>query len=496
MQEAISGLFEELFGTPPTAIEPVAADGSRRRYWRMRGGPRGSVVGAWGPDPLENRAFVSFTRTFRELGLPVPELLGIDAPRGVWLLEDLGDRTLLRELTEARADQGGTGGAVPGPVLRIYERVLGWLPRFQLEGGRAIDFGVAHPTAEFDARSVRWDLNYFKYHFVRLAGIPFHEGRLEDDFDALVGFLTGEEGRHFLYRDFQSRNIMVRGGEPRFLDYQGGRRGPLAYDVASLLYDGKAALPPEVRRHLLGVYLDALAEDHEFDRGRFEERFPGFVLVRILQAMGAYGYRGLFERRALFLESIPPQARNVEGLLAGGLPLALPELAGVLRGIVDRWAGEPADGEGEGASDPTPPAPEGLTVSITSFSYRRGYPADSSGHGGGFVFDCRSLPNPGRSREFASLTGLDPRVGSWLEDTAELPDFRERVLGLVDEHVRRWLARGFSHLSVSFGCTGGQHRSVYVAEGVARHLREHFPQVGIRLEHRERPHWPEPPWTD
>ena len=499
MQENVSRLFEAAFGSAPTSVEQIAADGSRRRYWRLTGGPQGSVVGAWGPDPDENRAFLSFTRTFLGLGLPVPELYAVDEVAGVWLLEDLGSRTLLATLNAARAgkieseqpvsalakgapvDAGDIPGEFPGTVLPIYRSALELLPRFQLEGGRSIDFSVAYPCEAFDGRSMRWDLNYFKYHFLKLARLPFHERRLEDDFDALVAYLREADGSHFLYRDFQSRNIMVQDGEPRFIDYQGGRRGALAYDVASLLYDGKAAIPESVRLRLLAHYLDGLAGQMAFDRAAFEEQFRGFVLIRIMQAMGAYGYRGFFERKPLFLESIPHQARNLAGLLETGLPLPLPELESVFRRIVDGWAGGDAE---------TGPG-ECLTVTLTSFSYRDGYPEDTSGHGGGFVFDCRSLPNPGRSPEFADQTGLDLEVRGWLEQTEELGPFRARVVDLLDRHVENYVNRRFSDLAVSFGCTGGQHRSVYMTEWVGRHLRERYPQVEVRVIHREERRWPE-----
>ena len=478
MQENVSRLFERAYGTAPTSVERIAADGSQRRYWRLTGGPRGSVVGAWGPNPDENRAFLSFTRTFRSLGLPVPELHAVDEVAGAWLLEDLGSHTLLATLNAAR---GEAPREFPTSVLPIYRRALELLPRFQLEGGRSIDFSVAYPCEAFDRRSMRWDLNYFKYHFLKLARLPFHERRLEDDFDALIAYLREAEGSHFLYRDFQSRNIMVQDGEPRFIDYQGGRRGGLAYDVASLLYDGKAAIPESVRLQLLTHYLDALGEHVAVDRARFEVQFRGFVLIRIMQAMGAYGYRGFFERKPLFLESIPHQARNLAGLLESGLPLPLPELESVFRRIVHEWAGNDAE-TGEG---------EGLTVTLTSFSYRHGYPEDTSGHGGGFVFDCRSLPNPGRSPEFVDRTGLDPEVRGWLEGTDELEPFRARVVDLVDRHVKNYEDRGFSDLAVSFGCTGGQHRSVYMTEWVGRYLKERYPEVEIRVIHREERRWPE-----
>jgi hypothetical protein len=327
---------------------------------------------------------------------------------------------------------------------------------------------------------MRWDLNYFKYHFLKLAHIPFSEQRLENDFDRLTDLLLGADASHFLYRDFQSRNVMLVGGEPWFIDYQGGRRGAPHYDIASLLYDAKAALTDEVREHLLDRYLNALSGFLPLDRQRFVEEYRGFVLIRIMQAMGAYGYRGFFERKARFLQSVPYAARNIARLLETGLPIELPEVEAVFGRIADAWADAP------GRIEPL----EGLTVHITSFSYGKGYPDDASGHGGGFVFDCRALPNPGRQRKYADVTGLDSSVIGFLEALREVREFWDSARTLVDAHIDRFRERGFSDLAVSFGCTGGQHRSVYFAERLTRHIRERNPDVVVRLVHRERQAWP------
>jgi P-loop ATPase protein family/Phosphotransferase enzyme family len=366
----------------------------------------------------------------------------------------------------------------------VYRRVVEVLPRFQVEGGRAVDYSVAYPRAAFDRQSILWDLNYFKYHFLKLAHVPFNEARLEKDFKRLATFLLGADTRHFMYRDFQSRNIMLRDGEPWFIDYQGGRRGALQYDIASLLFDPKAAIPEALREQLLDHYLDALEEYLPVERERFREHFRGYVFVRIMQAMGAYGYRGFFERKTRFLQSVPPAIRNLERLLETGfVPVELPELRGVFERIV--------------ASQTlrrTPVhVPPGLTVQVGSFSYKNGYPDDSGGHGGGFVFDCRALHNPGRYAEYAGLCGCDEPVAKFLEEVPEVEDFWKHVRGLVDGQVNTYLTRGFTSLSVYFGCTGGQHRSVYMAERLARHLRRKFPQVNVVLAHREQARWPARP---
>ncbi len=472
-----SRLFRECFGDGPVAVAPVAGDGSARRYWRLTGPDGRSAVAAYGPDREENRAFLSFSRTFRELDLPVPEIYSADEEAGIWLEEDLGDTTLFDALRSAR---GSGSDRFPESALPLYRRVLEILPRFQVEGGRQIDFSVAYPRAAFDRQSILWDLNYFKYHFLKLAHVPFNEARLERDFGRLCRFLGKAPSDFFLYRDFQSRNVMVREGEPWFIDYQGGRRGALQYDVASLLYDAKANLPEPARDALVDHYLDALAGHREIDIGEFRELWPGYVLVRILQALGAYGYRGFYEQKPRFLQSVPYAARNLEELLSRGMPFEARELEGVLAFIVDRWA---ADQVGSASADT-------LSVNLSSFRFASGYPQDTTGYGGGYVFDCRGLPNPGRESAYRDLTGLDESVAAYLEARPEVEAFWERARALIDPHVEVWKRRGFHSLTVSFGCTGGQHRSVYLAERMQRHLAEAHPDVRVRLTHRERADWP------
>lgn len=471
MKERLISLAEERFGRRPAGILDIAADGSARQYFRLVWEPGQTAVGAVGPDKAENRAFLSFARSLRKAGLPVPEIYAEDQDAGVWLEEDLGDTTLFSALSAARASSGEE--RFPAEIVPLYRRVLSFLPRFQVEGHAAVNYRHAYPRRAFDRQSIRWDLNYFKYHFLKLAGIPFDEQRLEDDFARLTAWLLQVPADCFLYRDFQSRNIMIRGGEPWFIDFQGGRRGAPHYDVASLLYDAKAALPAELRVELLEHYLDELERLRPVDRARFREQFTGFVLVRLMQAMGAYGYRGFFERKRRFLESVPHAARNLDQLLAAGLPLELPELEAVFRRIANRWAARPGT-ETPGAS---------LAVLVRSFSYRDGYPADTEGHGGGFVFDCRALPNPHHVPALRDLTGEDTPVADWLERSPEVQEFWANVSALVDAHVERFLERAFTSLTVAFGCTGGRHRSVFFAAKLAGHLRSRYPHLAVRVVH-------------
>jgi aminoglycoside/choline kinase family phosphotransferase len=476
MRDAIVALYTRTFGRTPDAVARLAADGSQRLYYRLTGAAPASVIGAYGPEPDENRAFLSFSRSLRGAGLPVPEIHATDEQLGLWLAEDLGDTTLFQALSGARATERGR---FPQAMVAAYERVVDLLPRFQMEGARVVDFGVAYPRGAFDEQSMRWDLNYFKYHFLKLAHVPFGEQRLENDFQRLIAHLLEADTGYFLYRDFQSRNIMLREGQPWFVDYQGGRRGAAQYDLASLLYDAKADLPEEVRAHLLGRYLGVLAQHASVDAARFLETYPGYVLIRILQAMGAYGYRGFFERKPRFLESVPYAARNLAGLIEAGVAADLPELEGVLRRIVEDWASRPS---------PTEPH-RGLHVHVASFSYRDGWPADETGHGGGFVFDCRSLTNPGRLPQLSELTGADAPIVRFLEALPETEAFWRHACGLVDAHIVNFRERNFSDLGVAFGCTGGQHRSVYFAERMSRHVREHHPDVTVSLTHAARTRW-------
>lgn len=473
MKERIVTLFEHHFGHRPEGIIEMAADGSTRQYFRLVWGGDETAVGAFGPDPEENRAFLSFAKAFRKLGLPVPEIYAEDREAGVWLEEDLGDTTLFQTLSAARLEQGED--QFPAEAEALFRKALTALPRFQVLGHRAIDYRIAYPRQAFDKQSIRWDLNYFKYHFLKLAHVPFNEQRLEDDFARLTDHLLESEADHFLYRDFQSRNIMIRSGDPWFIDFQGGRKGALHYDVASLLYDAKADVPPVMRDLLLDHYLDVLGEYVAVDRALFRKRYPGFVLIRLMQAMGAFGYRGFFERKRRFLESVPYAARNLESLSAAGFPISLPELESVFRAIADRWARP--ESRADSGSD--------LVVLVQSFSFSDGYPADMGEQGRGFIFDCRALPNPHERPELAELTGEADQVVDYLERSALVQEFWENVRSIVDACVEEYLKRRLTTVTVSFGCTGGRHRSVFMAEKLAAHLRRRHPQASVRLAHKK-----------
>ena len=433
----------------------------------MKGQDSG-CIGVISPDPLVTRAFLRFTEHFRNKGLNVPELYAVQEGKGIYLLEDFGDLMLKHMVDQSREE-----GSFPGKVMPFYQKTLEHLLRFQLEGHVGLDYTVCVPRMEFDRQSVLWDMNHFKYFFLNLLGIRYDEQKLEDDFQFFSGFLMHAERDHFMYRDFQGRNILIRDEELHFIDYQGGRQGALQYDVASLLFEALVDLPPEMREELLHYYLVLLGNKNKKQAAEFHKYYHGFVLVRILQAMGAYGLRGIIENIPLFLESIPFAIKNIGSLLEKSLvPEGMPELTKCLQQITVLPGWE------------TPGVEKKLTIRINSFSYKLGIPRDHSRHGGGFVFDCRILPNPGRIEEYRKSTGRDKDVIDFLIGKPEVSDFLETVYALMDQSVKEYLHRGYTHLMVNFGCTGGQHRSVYCAEQLKAYLEENSP-ANIIINHRE-----------
>jgi aminoglycoside/choline kinase family phosphotransferase len=468
--DVLQELFEGHFGAAATRVQPLQGElgGSGRKIIRLSN-DKASAIGILYGVREENAAFLEFSRHFRKHGLPVPEIYGENLNEGAYLEEDFGDTTLFEFLSKNR-----TGENIAPAAVEAYRKVVSVLPRFQIEAGRDLNYSVCYPRASFDRQSIAWDLNYFKYYFLRLAGIPFNEQALEDDFERLTNFLLTADSQYFLYRDFQSRNIMLRDGEPFFLDYQGGRKGALQYDIASLLYDAKADLPTALRQELLDLYIERLGDFIEVDREKFLRHYYAYVYVRILQALGAYGFRGFYERKAHFLQSVPYALKNLRWLLHNvKLPIELPTLMTAFNSML---GSEKLQGLASEADN--------LTVRITSFSFHRGLPQDETGNGGGFLFDGRSLPNPGREERFKALTGRDAPVIDYLNQQQSVHQFLASVMSLVDASVSEYQRRGFKNLMVSFGCTGGQHRSVYLAEQAAKRLRGRN-GVEVLLRHRE-----------
>lgn len=461
MKTRLSNLFRKKFNLLPNNIEEISAHGSNRKYFRILA-DKISCIGVYNEDYKENEAFVSYAEQMKQKGINVPEIYATDLTNNVYLQEDLGDETLYSFLQKNDIET----------ALPIYEQVLNHLVEIQTM--KDFDYSKAYPRKAFDVQSINWDLNYFKYYFLKLADIPFNEQFLENDFKNLTDYLISAPNDYFLFRDFQSRNIMLHNNKVYFIDFQGGRKGALQYDVASLLFDGKVKLSPQQRENLLNYYIDNLSTKINIDKTAFVQQFYAFCYIRIMQAMGAYGFRGYFQRKESFLKSIPNALQNIEYLQQNTtLPIQLPELNKVFQQMIHS---EKLLSIGT--------SKQKLTVTIKSFSYKKGYPMDISGNGGGFVFDCRALPNPGRLEEFKKLTGKDIEVIKFLEEKEEVRYFFENVKNIVWQSVDKYLERGFTHLMLCFGCTGGQHRSVFFAEKIAKELSQNT-DLNIVVKHIE-----------
>ena len=467
-----------------SSLTPLTGSGSNRRYFRQIQVDGTSLIRVEGTSRAENHAFIVMARHFRSLGLPVPTVLSVSDDEMTYTQNDLGDTLLFDYIRSGRQS-----GHFSEAEIDLLTKTLRALVHIQIEGAADFDWSVCYPVGEFNRRSIYWDLNYWKYCFLKTTRLEFAESPLEDDFDRLADTLLNEQIPGFMYRDCQSRNVMVVSQNgvdtPYFIDFQGGRKGPIQYDVASFLWQAKANFPDALREQLTDAYLDewqslCLSKGENADTQLFRRSLPHFVLFRTLQVLGAYGYRGCFERKQHFLESIPFALRNLHRLfeqhpvLQSDYP-AIYALSRQLTALPPAAMPVPAD---------TAAAAHNLEVTIYSFSYKRGIPADVSGNGGGYVFDCRSTHNPGKYDQYKSLTGRDKPVIDFLEQDGEILTFLQSVYALLDHHVERFIARGFTHLQVCFGCTGGQHRSVYSAQATARHLHEKY-GVRIHLIHRE-----------
>ena len=467
----LNDLFHRWCGEDIVSINKLPASGSPREYFRIAGSDT-TVIGAINLDREENQAFISFSKHFRSKGLAVPDIYLVDLENHAYLQEDLGEMTLFDYLFKLRKH-----GGFPPELKEVYKSVLTELQKFQIDGAQGLDYSVCYPRSSFDRQSMQWDLSYFKYYFLKLAGIPFNEQDLENDYNTLIEYLLAQDANYFLYRDFQSKNVMLRDGKPFFIDYQGGRKGALQYDVASLLYDSKADLPPQVREELLEHYILGLNFYPSVSQVGFRESYYTYVLIRIMQAMGAYGFRGFYEKKTHFLQSIPYALNDLKWILENvSLPIKIPTLLKVYKRLITAPKLKRFKDKGDRTST--------LTVHINSFSYKHGIPDDSHGHGGGYVFDCRVMTNPGKEEAYKCLSGKDKEVIEFLNQQGDVNEFLSSAFSLVDMSVDKYEERNFSHLMVSFGCTGGQHRSVYCAERLAEHLRE-SQNVQITLWHRE-----------
>ena len=472
----LMSLFEECSGIRAESSVPLSSSGSNRKYFRISGGGK-SLVGVAGTDVKENEAFVCMAGHFRSKGLRVPEVMAVSADGLYYLQEDLGDCSLFDAVAAGRE----SGNYSPQEKSLLLE-TISCLPEIQFKGAEGLEMVMA-------------DLNYFKYCFLKATGLEFNEAALEKDFELLAEKLLEGHDYAFMYRDFQARNVMIHDGKPYFIDFQGGKRGPVHYDVASFVWQARARYPEPFRDGLVQAYIDAAGQYARIDAGLFRRRLKLFVLFRTLQVLGAYGFRGLFERKPHFLRSIPYAMENLRGILEDP-PVGCPYLVPLLRLMAElpQFAMQEQGGADAGKNGmpgkSVAQADAGLQsgpleVTVCSFSYKKGLPEDPSGNGGGYVFDCRALPNPGRYEYYRQFTGMDAEVVEFFRDKAEVPAFLGHVFSLADAHVERFIERGFTHLMICFGCTGGQHRSVYCAERTAEHLAGKHPGIRVTVVHRE-----------
>ena len=462
-------LYQKKFGHKPESIIPLRSGGSDRKIYRVSAGEH-RVIGILGSDYHENAAFLEFSRHFKKYALRVPEIYIEDPDAGAYLEEDFGDETLFSWMTGIREQYGFND-----TIKNMYGEVVEYLPNFQISAGMSINFAYCYQHDEFGVDSMNWDLHYFKLRFLNyFYKQKIDHTNLENDFRKLIKFLLQEDRKYFLYRDFQSRNVMIKNGTPHFIDYQSGRRGALQYDLASLLYDAKANLPEEFREEMIEVYLNKARKMTKINPKRFKKYFYGFVLIRIMQAFGAYGYLSAVKGKTHFFKSVPFAIKNLEILLNKNLEILrqLPTLKKIFSNLIeDKYLKEFH-------------IKKKLVVHINSFGFHgSGIPADSSGNNGGFVFDCRFLPNPGREEKYRALTGKDQEVKNYLSKYKIVADFLEHVYRIVDYAVDNYQSRSFSNLMISFGCTGGQHRSVFCAEKLAQYLNKKG--VELNLNHIE-----------
>lgn len=470
--ESIRNLFTTWTGKEPVSIDILPQSGSERRYFRLKGPDGNSIIGTYGANKKENESFFYFSEKFISQNLPVAQVRCVSDDRLYYLQKDFGDTSLISRL-EAE-------GFSPG-VYTLFKKSLVSLAQLQVQGDKELDYNYCLTNKEFGKQAIMADLFYFKYYFLDALRKPYDKQKLIDDFEALSNYLTHTEYKYFMFRDFQSRNIMVSDNESiHFIDYQGGMKGAPQYDVASLLWQARANLPADWKERLLDDYIQAFEHiiQSEVDKTVFKSQYHGYVLIRLLQVLGAYGFRGLFERKAHFLTSIPQALTNLKYFINNhSIGIAVPEFKKVLDICI----------QDDIISQFTPPQAKpdsSFKIKVHSFSFKKGIPADESGNGGGYVFDCRGILNPGRYDEYKELTGRDKPVIDFLEQQTRMPEFLNSVFDMVDISVEDYLKRDFDHLSICFGCTGGQHRSVYAADALARHLRNKF-KVKIELIHRE-----------
>ena len=452
----------------PDSIKLLPQSGSSRKYYRVKSENKNALV-VINNDYKENVAFIEFSKTFKDTNVNVPDIYYTNLDNNLYIIEDLGNTTLYSLIEKE--------GKITNEIKSLYERIISELPKIQVESGKKINYDLCYPRNKFDKQSIQWDLNYFKYFFLKLAKIDFDEQELENDFETFINYLLETDTNNFLFRDFQSRNIIIKDDKVYFIDYQGGRKGALQYDIASLLFDAKAKLSNKLREELLDYYITQLNKITKINKDDFKNKYYGYVLIRILQAMGAYGYRGYFEQKTHFLTSIPPAIENLKYILTKiDDNLNIPELLKSLHKIIN--SKELKEFNFKRFNN------DKLTVRINSFSYKKGIPKDLTDNGGGFVFDYRAIHNPGRYDKYKKLTGKDKGVIDFLNNEPDMLIFIKNTFELISQSVKKYQKRNFKNLMVNFGCTGGQHRSVYAAEKLSKYLNENF-DINIETHHIE-----------
>ncbi|MDD3738427.1 MAG: RNase adapter RapZ [Lentimicrobiaceae bacterium] len=466
-QQYLKRLFANWANQDVCTIKPLTNAGSDRLYFRITT-ENGSYIGAYSPNPSETKAFLSFSESFKKAGFPVPEIYKIGDNPNYYLLQDLGDTSLL----DFHLQTVGNNNEPSEETKKYYKQALTLLAEFQIEGDKYIDYNYCYPDKVFDTNSMKQDLYYFKYYFLKYHNIPFDENLLHKDFKTLVSFLSRADNNYFMYRDFQARNIMICDSKLYFIDYQGGRKGPLVYDLVSLLYQAKASLPDSFRNELVEHYLSVLSGKINIDKNKFYSEYKLFALIRILQTLGAYGYRGYIQKKTHFMQSIPLALQNLKNYLQNeDFGINIPELKKSLNLLLNLQS---EIGSANSSNK--------LTVEINSFSFKKGLPHDYSGNGGGYVFDCRGLPNPGRYEEYKTLNGLDTGVKEFFANYPEVEEYCQQIVKIIACHIDNYKDRGFTNLQVNFGCTGGQHRSVYIAQKIADYFKADS-QIIVKLSH-------------
>ncbi|MEO6818985.1 MAG: RNase adapter RapZ [Ginsengibacter sp.] len=469
--EKVKNFFKSYCPDVITAFEQLPKSGGDRIYFRITTADN-SYIATYNENISENKTFLYLSAHFKSINANVPAIFDVHPDNKMYLQEDFGSASLLNKLEQFGESEY---------VYDLFKKSLKNLAWLQIKGAENFDTSFCLTSVEFGKQAILSDLLYFKYYFLDTLKIPYDKEKLLGDFDALSNYLTHVEHKYFMFRDFQSRNICVKDNDVYFIDYQGGMNGALQYDVASILWQARANLSDKWKTSLLEFYMECVNDilEKPLDKSTFVSQYNGYVLIRLIQVLGAYGFRGLFERKAQFLTSIPLALNNLKWFLENkSMGISLPAFENIMKEIVkDEVIDQFKPIQADDSTD--------LVIRINSFSYlKSGYPEDTSSHGGGFVFDCRGLLNPGRFEEYKSLTGRNKPVIDFLEQQTKMPEFFNGICNVVDITVETYIKRNFSSLTINFGCTGGQHRSVYAADALARYLRNKY-HVKIELNHLE-----------